>query len=48
VTRQIKTVTNSAQRTAENIEKAVEGVSRAVSPMFLMKMVAKRFKKAKK
>jgi uncharacterized protein involved in cysteine biosynthesis len=48
VTRQIKTVTNSAQRTAEHIEKAVSGVSRTISPMFIMRMVTKFMKKSKK
>jgi len=48
VTKQIKTVTDSAQRTAEHIEKAVSGVSRTISPMLIMRIVAKFMKKTKK
>lgn len=48
VTKQIKTVTGSAQRTAENIEKSIAGMTRAMSPMIIMKVVAKFFKKSKK
>ncbi|HTJ73004.1 MAG TPA: hypothetical protein VL481_00245 [Verrucomicrobiae bacterium] len=48
VTQQIKAVTDSAQRTAEHIEKTVAGVTRFTSPMVLMRMITKYFKKAKK
>jgi uncharacterized protein YoxC len=48
VTRQIKTVTDSAQRTAEHIEKTVAGVSKITSPMVILRMVTKYFNKAKK
>jgi regulatory protein YycI of two-component signal transduction system YycFG len=48
VTRQIKTVTESAQRTAEHIEKAVGGVGKIVSPALLLRTISKYFKKAKK
>lgn len=48
VTRQIRMVTNSAQRTAEHIEKTVAGVSGVVSPMFIMKILSKFMKKAKR
>ncbi len=48
VTKQIRTVTDSAQRTAEHIEKAVSGVSRTISPMLIMRMVTKFMKKTKK
>lgn len=48
VTQQIKAVTNSAQRTAEHIEKTVAGMTKITSPMFLMRMITKYFKKAKK
>jgi len=48
VTRQIKTVTDSAQRTAHHVEKAVEGVSRVISPMFLLQTIKKHLRKSKK
>jgi uncharacterized protein YoxC len=48
VTRQIKTVTNSAGRTMEHIESAVAGLTKITSPVLLVKMVTKYFKKAKK
>ena len=48
VTKQIKAVTGSAQRTADAIEHTVSGVTKATSPIVIMKMVAKFMKKAKK
>ncbi len=48
VTKQIKAVTGSAQRTADTIEHTVAGISKASSPLVVMKMVAKFMKKAKK
>lgn len=48
VTHQIKAVTDSARHTAENIERAVSGIGKITSPMFLMQMITKQFKKAKK
>ena len=48
VTRQIKAVTDSAKSTAEHIERAVAGFSKVTSPVFLMQMVSKYFKKSKK
>lgn len=48
VTRQIKTVTSSAQRTADKIELAAAGISKMTSPLFLVSMVAKLLKSATK
>jgi len=48
VTRQIKTVTNSAQRSAEHIESAIAGISKVTSPLLLARMVMKHFKKSRK
>ena len=47
LTRQIKAVTGSAQRTAESVEKAVVGFTNVTSPMFLARELAKQFKKFK-
>ena len=46
VTRQIKSVTGSAQRTVDHIEHAVAGVSRITSPLLIFKTV-KDFMKRK-
>ncbi|QQG51301.1 MAG: hypothetical protein HZB75_02230 [Candidatus Saccharibacteria bacterium] len=48
VTRQIKSVTNSAQRTAEHMESAVAGLGKTISPMFVMGIIKKFMKKDKK
>jgi uncharacterized protein YoxC len=48
VTRQIKSVTDSAERTAHNIEGVVANITRFTSPAFFMRMVTKHFKKGKK
>jgi uncharacterized protein YoxC len=48
VTRQIKSVTDSAERTAHNIEGIVSSVTKFTSPAFFMRMVTKHFKKGKK
>lgn len=48
VTRQIKAVTDSARTTAENIEHAAARFGTVTSPMFLMQLVAKYFRKSKK
>ena len=48
VTRQIKTVTNSAQRTVEHMESAVAGFSKFSSPMLVFGLVKKMFSKRKK
>lgn len=47
VTKQIKTVTGSAQHTAEMIERAMAGVTKVTSPMLMIKMVTKFMKKAR-
>ena len=48
VTRQIKSVTESAARTADHIEHAVGGISKGASPLFFAKMVARYIKKTKR
>lgn len=48
LTRQIKAVTGSAQRTAESVEKAVVGFTNVTSPVYLAKLVGKQIKKYKK
>jgi uncharacterized protein involved in cysteine biosynthesis len=48
ISHQIKTVTNSAQRTAEHIERAVSGFTKLTSPAILIKEVMKLVKKIKK
>ncbi|HEY5695326.1 MAG TPA: hypothetical protein VIQ80_00655 [Candidatus Saccharimonadales bacterium] len=48
VTRQIKTVTNSAQRTAEHIEKTVSGFTKFTSPVMFARMIARFMKKSKR
>lgn len=47
LTKQIKSVTGSAQRTAESVEKAVVGFTNVTSPMYIAKMVSKQLKKFK-
>ena len=47
LTRQIKAVTGSAQRTAESVEKAVVGFTNVTSPVYLAKQFAKQVKKFK-
>lgn len=47
LTKQIKAVTGSAQRTAESVEKAVVGFTNVTSPMYIAKMVSKQLKKFK-
>lgn len=48
VTHQIKTVANSAQRTAEHMESAAAGFSKVTSPVFVLGLVKKIFTKRKK
>lgn len=48
LTHQIKTVTNTAERTMHDIEDAVRGISKASYPLLIAKMIAKRLKKTKK
>lgn len=45
VTRQIKTVTKSAMRTAEHVESAVAGISKFSSPLFVLGTIKKLIKK---
>lgn len=45
VTKQIKNVTNSAQRMAEHIESAVAGFTKMTSSVSLVKLIMKLFKK---
>ena len=47
LTRQIKSVTGTAQRTVESVEKAVVGFTSVTSPVYLAKMLAKQVKKFK-
>lgn len=47
VTKQIKSVTDSAQRTADSIEHAMSGVTKVTSPMIIIKMITKFMKKVK-
>lgn len=47
VTRQIKAVTDSAERTANGIEGIVSGISKFSSPGLLMGLVATQVKKLK-
>lgn len=48
LTRQIKMVTSSAQRTAEHIETAVAGIARVTSPMLLVKTVVQYMRRLKR
>jgi hypothetical protein len=48
VTNQIKAVTSTAQRTADSIEGVVANITKFSSPLFLVKMATKQFKKATK
>lgn len=45
VTRQIKTVTNTALRTVEKMESAASGMSRMTSPLVIVGIIKKLFKK---
>lgn len=47
VTRQIKAVASSAQRTAEHIEKAASGINKTVSPLLILRTIQKLAKKRK-
>lgn len=47
LTRQIKSVTSSAERTAASVEKAVVGFTNVTSPIFLAKALTKQIKKFK-
>ena len=48
LTRQIRKVTKSAERTVENLGSVVTGFTRVVSPLFVAEMVSKFIKKIKK
>jgi len=48
LTRRIRKVTKSAERTAEGLESVVSGFSRVMTPIFVAEMVTKLFKKIKK
>lgn len=47
VTKQIKAVTGTAARTADNVEKAVAGFTAATSPALIFRSVMKYIKKHK-
>jgi len=48
LTRQIRKVTKSAERTVDNLESVVSGFSTVMTPIFMAEMVSKFFKKFKK
>jgi len=48
LTRQIRKVTKSAERTVGNLESAVSGFTKVVSPIFVAEMINKFIKKIKK
>lgn len=48
LTRQIRRVTSSAERTVGNIESVVEGVSKVTTPMFVAEMINRFVNKVKK
>jgi uncharacterized protein YoxC len=48
ITQQIKSITETAQRTASGIEGVVSNVTRFTSPSLLVKMLTKHIKRAKK
>jgi len=45
LTRQIRKITSAAERTVDNIESVVTGVSKVVSPMYVAEIIAKYVKK---
>ncbi|MEP7204735.1 MAG: hypothetical protein ABI716_00900 [Candidatus Saccharibacteria bacterium] len=48
LTRDIRSLTNSAGRTVNTIESAIAGVTRLASPLFVAQMVSRYLKKIKK
>ena len=48
LTRQIKSVTGTAARTAESMEKTISGLAASTSPLLIMKTIMKYIKKRKK
>ena len=47
ISRQIKTITGSAERAASNIENTVTNVSRMTSPVYVVKLVTSFLKQSK-
>lgn len=45
VTKQIRQIADSAQHTVDNIESVVAGVTKVTSPVFLLGLLTKQFKK---
>ncbi len=45
LTRQIRKITRTAEKTVDNIESVVSGVSKVLSPMFIVEMVSRFVKK---
>ncbi len=48
LTQQIRSVTSTAQKTANNIEAIVASISRVAAPGFAMKMLSKQIRKMSK
>ena len=48
LTRQIRSVTSSAERTAHGIESAVSNISKFSSPAIIVRLLARQMKKLKK
>jgi len=48
LTRQIRNITRSAEKTADSIESVVTGVSKALSPIYMAEMINKLIKNFKK
>lgn len=48
VTRQIKSVTGTAMKTADGLEKAVAGLTKATSPILALRGIMQLFNKQKK
>lgn len=48
LTRQIRKVTRSAERTVDNLESVVTGFARVLSPMFMAEMINRFIKSFKK
>jgi uncharacterized protein YoxC len=48
LTRQIRNVASSAERTIESVESVATGISRVITPIYMGEMIAKIFSKIKK
>lgn len=48
LTRQIRKVTNAAERTVGNLESVISGITKVISPMVVAEMITKFVKKIKK